>query len=236
MARSELTRTDPPGAQPLGESRARVLEALQDSDAPLGVGEVAAAVGLHPNTARFHLDGLVQQRLAERTIEERDTPGRPRALYAPVPGAPAGRRSYRLLAQILTSYLASTSKHPEKAALKAGEEWGHYLAERPAPFRRVDAAAATQELTATLDDIGFAPEPVIAGRKRQILLHHCPFREAAEQNREIVCTIHLGLMRGILGELDAPIDATRLDSFVKPDLCIAHLAGRGGGQGSLVTN
>ena len=61
---------------------------------------------------------------------------------------------------------------------------------------------------ATLDDIGFAPEPVTAGRQRRILLHHCPFREAAEEHREVVCTIHLGLMRGLLAELDAPIDAT----------------------------
>lgn len=211
----------------LGESRARVLEALQTARSPLGVDAVAAKVGLHPNTARFHLDGLVEQGLAARSIEERETPGRPRALYtADARSVPAGRRSYRLLAHILTSYLASTSRNPEKAALKAGEEWGRYLANRPEPFRRVDGAAATRQLTAALDEIGFAPEPITAGRKRQILLHHCPFREAAEEHREVVCTVHLGLMRGILSELDAPLDAARLDPFVEPDLCIAHLASR----------
>lgn len=224
MANAELSHADPPGRGSLGESRARVLETLQIADAPLGVGAVAAKVGLHPNTARFHLDGLVEQGLAERRIEERDTPGRPRALYSAVAGPPAGQRSYRLLAQILTSYLASTSKHPEKSALKAGEEWGRYLAERPEPFRRVDAAVATRQLSGILDDIGFGPEPATTGRKRQILLHHCPFREVAQAHREIVCTIHLGLMRGILTQLDAPLEATALDPFVEPNLCIAHLA------------
>lgn len=230
MASADVTRADPPGATQLGDSRARVLEALQIADEPLGVGDVAAKVDLHPNTARFHLDGLVEQGLAERSNEHRDAPGRPRALYtAAAHRAPAGRRSYRLLAQILTSYLASTSRQPEKAALAAGEEWGRYLADRPAPFRRVDAAAATEQLTEVLDDIGFAPEPVTAGRTRKILLHHCPFREAAEAHREVVCPVHLGLMRGILAELDAPVDATRLDPFVEPDLCVAHLASRGHG-------
>jgi predicted ArsR family transcriptional regulator len=160
----------------------------------------------------------------ERITEERAVPGRPRALYSACRGAaPAGRRSYRLLAHILTSCLAGT-RHPERAALRAGEEWGRQLAERPAPARRMNAASATRALVTTLDDLGFAPEPV--SRKHQIHLHHCPFREAAAQHREVVCTIHLGLMRGMLAELDAPLDAERLEPFVEPDLCITHLTPR----------
>jgi hypothetical protein len=31
-------------------------------------------------------------------------------------------------------------------------------------------------------------------------------------------------MQGMLAELDAPIVAERLDPFVEPSLCIAHLA------------
>lgn len=233
VPRHEETVADAPEGRALGESRSRVLETLQNSATSLGVGEVAAKVGLHPNTTRFHLDGLVEQGLIERTREGRDTPGRPRSLYRAVPGGPrAGQRSYRLLAQILTSYLAGASRQPEKAALRAGEEWGRYLAERPAPFRRYDASAANRQLVEALDDIGFAPEPVTVGRRRQILLRHCPFREAAEQHREVVCSVHLGLMRGMLAELDAPLDAERLEPFVEPDLCVTHLASRQRGDGT----
>lgn len=218
------TTVDPPVSPALGESRARVLEALQTAAHPLGVDEIAAAVGLHPNTTRFHLDGLVEQGLIERASEPRETRGRPRALYTAVPGAArAGRRSYQLLAQILTSYLAST-RHPDQAASTAGEAWGHFLAERPAPFGRVKATEATERLVAVLDRIGFAPESSTAGGRRKILLRHCPFREAAEEHGEVVCSVHLGLMRGVLAQLDAPLDAARLDRFVEPNLCIAHLA------------
>lgn len=227
MTRAELTVADPPQPPALGDSRARVLETLQTAHGPLAVGDVAAKIGLHPNTVRFHLDGLVEQGLAERHSEQRDTPGRPRALYTAHRGsAPAGQRSYRLLAQILTSYLAGASRQPEKAALRAGEEWGRYLAERPEPFRRTDATTATRQLARALDNIGFAPEPTTAGGKRKILLHHCPFREAAEQHREVVCSVHLGLMRGMLTELNAPLEAASLEPFVEPDLCVAHLASR----------
>jgi predicted ArsR family transcriptional regulator len=78
-------------------------------------------------------------------------------------------------------------------------------------------------LVDALDDIGFAPEAVTTGRRRQILLHHCPFRETAEEHRDVVCSVHLGLMRGMLRQLNAPLDARQLDPFVEPNLCVAHL-------------
>jgi predicted ArsR family transcriptional regulator len=227
VAIRDLTRADPVDAPVLGESRSRVLGVLQAARTPLGVDEIAERVGLHPNTARFHLDGLVEAGLAARETEDRELPGRPRALYTASPdSAPAGRRSYRLLAEILTSYLAHETKNPQQAALKAGEAWGRFLTERPAPFRLVDAAGATRQLVETLDEIGFAPEAVTTGRKRQILLHHCPFRETAEKHGDVVCSIHLGLMQGMLSELDAPLEAKRLDAFVEPTVCVAHLAAR----------
>ena len=51
--------TDAPSGQPLGSRRAEVLDRLRAARGPLGVLDLAAATGLHPNTARFHLDGLV---------------------------------------------------------------------------------------------------------------------------------------------------------------------------------
>jgi predicted ArsR family transcriptional regulator len=184
-------------------------------------------MGLHPNTARFHLDGLVEAGLVERTTEARDEPGRPRALYTARPDAArAGQRSYRLLAEILTSYIATHDPKPAKAARDAGYTWGRYLADRPPPYRHTDAGTANRQLMRMLGDVGFDPEAA-SGRKQQILLHHCPFREAAAENREVVCSVHLGLMQGLLAELDSPLTADRLDPFVEPSLCVAHLSTSG---------
>ena len=36
--------------------------------------------------------------------------------------------------------------------------------------------------------------------------------------------MHLGLMQGALTAMRAPITVDRLDPFVEPDLCVAHLA------------
>lgn len=231
MGVRELLHADESLPPPLGESRGRVLAVLQDVGEPLGVAEVAKRVGLHSNTARFHLDALVEAGLVERASEEREQPGRPRTLYTARPDAArAGMRSYRLLAEILASYVAAESPQPAQAAEQTGEAWGRYLADRPPPFQRIDADKATEQVVDTLGEIGFAPESVTVGRQRQILLHHCPFRETAEKHGEVVCSIHLGLMRGMLAAIDAPIDAERLEPFVEPNLCIAHLTNRKNGK------
>ncbi len=224
---SELVGPGEESGPALGESRSRVLSVLQDADGPVAVAEVAARVGLHPNTARFHLDGLAESRLVDRTREDREQPGRPRVLYTARPGAAqAGRRSYRLLAEVLTSYFAAGVSQPARAATRAGQAWGRFLSDRLPPFHRVDARAATERLVGTLAEIGFEPEAVTAGRQRRVLLHHCPFREAAQAHPEVVCSVHLGLMQGLLAGIDAPIDAQRLDPFVEPNLCVASLVGR----------
>jgi predicted ArsR family transcriptional regulator len=36
--------------------------------------------------------------------------------------------------------------------------------------------------------------------------------------------VHLGLMQGALTAMRAPVTVDRLDPFVEPDLCVAHLA------------
>lgn len=224
MDARELLRPDP-GPPALGESRAQVLAAVQDAGSALTVTDVAKVVGLHPNTARFHLDALVEAGFLARDVEDREQPGRPRVHYAARPDAVrAGRRNYRLLAEILASYLAGESPHPSQAAQEAGRAWGRYLTERPPPYRRTDAATAIERLVRTLDEIGFAPEAVTVGDDQRLLLHHCPFRETAAEHRDVVCSVHLGLMQGILAELDAPVEAQRLDPFVEPHLCVAHLA------------
>lgn len=227
MARRDVTRADEPPAPVLGASRARVLAVVQQGTGAIGVEAVADRVGLHPNTVRFHLDALVRAGLASRTSEEREQPGRPRLLYtANADGVAAGRRSYRLLAEILAGYLAGHSEEPARAAREAGQAWGRFLTDRRQPFGRIDASEATDQLVTMLDEVGFAPEVSDGGR--QVLLHHCPFRETAVLHRDVVCSIHLGLMRGMLAELDAPLQAERLDPFVEPSLCVTHLTPRAG--------
>ena len=213
----------PEDSSPLGRSRADVLDMLRAAGGPLGVREVAQQLGLHSNTARFHLEGLVAAGLAARETEDRETPGRPRIAYRAVADDPGGRRRYRLLAEMLTSLIAGTMPEPGEAAAEAGREWGAYLTEQPPPYHRPTAAAAVATLTAVMADLGFAPRAEADGGQYRLCLRQCPFREVAQQHQDVICALHLGLIQGALARMRAPVTADRLDPFVEPSLCIARL-------------
>jgi predicted ArsR family transcriptional regulator len=218
----------PEDTSPLGRSRTDVLDMLRAADSPLGVREVAERMGLHPNTARFHLEALTEAGLAVRETEDRETPGRPRIGYRAVADGPAGRRRYRLLAEMLTSLIIGTMPDPGIAAEEAGREWGAYLTEQPPPYQKLSAEEAIRKLTAIMDGLGFSPraDPGDGGGQYRLCLRQCPFREVAEHHQDVICSLHLGLMRGALDRMRAPVAADRLDPFVEPSLCVARLAER----------
>ena len=216
MTRTDQTARDQPRRQAL-------LEALRGSDAALGVTELAEQLGIHANTVRFHLDALVAEGLVDRRLEEPTGRGRPRTVHSPHPGMDrGGSRQYQLLAKILLGQL-STDPDAGAVAETAGRNWGGYLVEQIPPPRRPGAAEATERLTAMMTDLGFAPQPD-GDRAERIRLRHCPFLELAEEYSPTLCPLHLGLMRGALTEIRAPITATRLEPFAEPDACIVHLS------------
>lgn len=214
----------------LADSRRRhLLRLLDDADGPVEVRKLAEQVGLHPNTVRDHLDLLVQARLVTRSSEQRTKPGRPRVLYR---AAPLDRRSpeaegYKFLAEVLAGYIEATVEDPAGAAEEAGRAWGRYLVDRPAPFLRLDSSEVTAQLVKTLDNLGFAPREKSAEKHVLVELHDCPFREMARGHGDVVCSIHLGILRGMAEELGGAIRVEGLRPFVEPSLCVTTLTPRG---------
>jgi predicted ArsR family transcriptional regulator len=90
----------------------------------------------------------------------------------------------------------------------------------------VDADEAIARLIATMTEIGFAPEVVPDGSGYQLRLRQCPFREVAEHHQDVVCKLHLGLLRGMLDQMRAPVTADQVQPFAEPSVCTADLAAR----------
>lgn len=208
-----------------GASRGRVLDALRAAPNPLTVADVAGTVGLHHNTVRFHLERLLEQGQVVLHGRDRSGGGRPRLTYRAVDPSAQVReeRNYRLLAEILTGFVADAVPEPSTGAMAAGFEWGGYLARRPKPHRSSSEREALEELLRVLTEVGFDPR-LTNGHGREIALHHCPFREAAQAHQDVVCAVHLGLMKGLLSAVRAPVTAERLEPFVAPSLCMAYLS------------
>lgn len=209
-------------------TRRHLLRLLDDAGSPLGVGVLAEQTGLHRNTIRDHLEMLRSAGLVTRTAEERDRPGRPKMLYSPAPleARSPGFEGYRFLAEVLTGYMQANLDDPGKAAEEAGHAWGRYLVERPQPFAQPDSVRVVTEIVATLTALGFSPEEAESDGGFRVRLHDCPFREVATGRADIVCGVHLGLLRGMAEELGGSAVITSLEPFVEPSLCVIEIEAR----------
>ncbi|MDP9119714.1 MAG: hypothetical protein M3M93_05475, partial [Actinomycetota bacterium] len=107
-------------------------------------------------------------------------------------------RDYRLLADILATLIAGT--RARSGAESLAREWGDYLMTRHAPppgARRPGPNLAA--LREALAEAGFDPRFRRRGnRSVEITLRGCPFRDLLEEHRELVCTVHRGLVEGML--------------------------------------
>jgi predicted ArsR family transcriptional regulator len=203
------------GQRPISASRAAILDQLRDQPEPLTQAALVTVTGLHPNTVREHLDGLRRRGLVRRLRSEPAGRGRPAWLYE----ATAEREDseYAGLAAALAATIARTSSSPREDATVAGEEWGRDLARSRA------AAAESPEqardlVVDLLDDLGFEPRRDPAD-PADVRLTRCPLLEAAHRHPDVVCGVHLGIVRGALAEYGADPSGSDLQPFAEPGAC-----------------
>lgn len=215
-----IPRSEPTRRLPSGRRREAILALLEDADRPLGVDELAGALGLHPNTVRAHLAVLVRTGAARRTAGAPGGRGRPRDLYAAAGVAPDG---YAALADVLAARLAAVAPDVAAEAVAAGRAWADRLAAADA----ADAAPEGPEddplgaVVGVLEHLGFAPAVV----GDEVRLHACPFRRLAAERPDVVCNAHLGLLQRTLERTAPGVRATAIHPFVAPTLCVARIAG-----------
>lgn len=198
--------------------RRRLLRVLEESPEPCDVETLAGVVQLHPNTVRGHLDLLERAGLVTRGTRPRATPGRPRVIYeASSDTAETQTAGYRLLAELLTATVRTSAVDPVQAAESAGHSWGWSRLEALAD-QEVPPEAADEHLTAMLDELGFEPAASRQDGRTVIELNDCPFRELARQDPEVVCSLHLGLMRGAAEALGST-EIEHLQPFAEPSKC-----------------
>jgi predicted ArsR family transcriptional regulator len=207
-------------------SRVRILEQLAAASGPLDARELAERVGLHPNTVRAHLEVLGQAELVSARAEERRRPGRPRIVYEAaerdLPAQELG--GYQLLAEILAGCLQSCAPEPAVQAEQAGFAWGRFLIRRPRPLTAVSSGETLAEVVRLQEELGFRPKIEAGEGGGELRLHRCPFSEAAKAHQGVVCSVHLGLVRGALAELGGNVQLARLEPFAEPGLCVGHLS------------
>jgi predicted ArsR family transcriptional regulator len=193
-------------AQP---TRARLFAMLNELRRPASTEELAVLLELHPNGIRLHLERLSDAGLLARE-RSRHGRGRPRDMWAVAPDAQPGGDPPSAYAD-LGRWLARIIQ-PKKTTLRAVEASGREIGNELAP---TDERAAEEKMHGALVSLGFQPRREIdpAGGLTYRLCN-CPYREAVRENRDVVCTLHRGITRGLLDQISPP---TKLTGFVALD-------------------
>ena len=181
------------------DTRYRLYRYLRLSGRPVSIRELATRLSLHPNTLRPHLRRLEEVGLAASDVHRGATVGRPQVVYTAVDREAREGRDYRLLGEILAGLL--TGKRQLERAEAVAREWGVYLVGRsvPRPGARGPTGPNLAVLQEALAEAGFDPRFRRRNTKTvEISLRDCPFRDLLDEHRELVCSVHRGLLEGML--------------------------------------
>lgn len=211
-----------PRGDVLSAERARVLEDLQRRQDPPTSAAVARGLGLHTNTARLHLEALVERGLVERFNSAPQGRGRPAVRYRAVAQHSEPDRRVRDLAGLagaLSAHIQRTSPDPAAAARSVGNDWAGSF---DTASGDTGAMANPVEVAVDrLDQLGFDSDLAhIVGAKSTYRLRRCPLLDVAKGNSDVVCNVHLGLVRGTLAQLGADHVRADLEPFAEPGACV----------------
>jgi predicted ArsR family transcriptional regulator len=172
---------------------------LARSPRPLATTEVAAPLGLHVNTVRPHLERMREAGLLEVFVDARGGVGRPQHRYALAADAPSlGLEPpvFPLATRLLLNVAVAAGAGAEEA-IDAGREQGLHDAIVGLSSRQ-ETRPCAEALVERLTTLGFDPALAEGTDGVTIAFTHCPFRDLAEANPDLVCGLHRGLVEGFV--------------------------------------
>jgi predicted ArsR family transcriptional regulator len=204
------------------DTRYRLYRYIGLAARPVSVREMSRRLTLHPNTLRPHLRRLEEAGLVAREVRRSAGVGRPQTLYSIRQTEPEEGRGYRLLAEMLCGLVRG--KRQLEQAQDLARQWGAYLVgqDRPKPGVRLHSGLNLAVLQEAMARAGFDPRfRRIQSPKDaiEVTLRACPFRDLADEYRELVCTLHRGLIEGMLAGLSPMLAIKEFQPFAERTIC-----------------
>jgi predicted ArsR family transcriptional regulator len=177
--------------------RARLARRLA-SRGPASLEELADAAGIHPNTARAHLNAMEGEGFVETSTEPSHGRGRPRTLFSLRQGWTLPDQGFLAMAELLAAALGATKPDP-RALRRLGVRWGREIAAADPPDD------ARGELINVLTRLGFDAQ--IDGRR--LILGGCPCPVISPDRPALVCKLVDAVVDGILDGSGSDLHAVR---------------------------
>lgn len=178
-------------------SRVNLLRELQ-TRGPQTIDELAAATGLHHNTAREHLHLLMRAGYVRAEAVHRRQKGRPRLRYRTSNQAPLGEAPATDSAPLDTDH--EDTDHDGTENLN----------------RQLDA------LNSHLNVCGFAA--TLQPGDDQLTIRDCPYSHLARDNPQ-VCQVHHALVQGALDTAGGPLESPDIHPFTGTNECTVDIDG-----------
>lgn len=205
------------------DTRYRLYRYIGLAGRPVAIREMSRRLSLHPNTLRPHLRRLEEAGLVSREVRKSASVGRPQTLYAIRESGARDESGYRLLAEMLCGLVRG--KRANEQAHELAVQWGSYLLAEgglPKPGLKAPSGPNLAALQESLARAGFDPRfRRLSGGGIEITLRDCPFRELTDDYRELVCTLHRGLLEGMLLGLKPPATLAEFQPLVERGTCRA---------------
>lgn len=205
------------------DTRFRLYRYIGLAARPVSVREMSRRLSLHPNTLRPHLRRLEEAGLVSREVRKSATVGRPQTLYTVRETTQPEGRDYRLLAEMLCGVVRG--KRATQQAHGLAREWGAYLVAQggPKPGIRLPAGRNLALLQEAMAAAGFDPRfRRVQGSGVEVTMRDCPFRDLTDDYRDLVCTLHRGLVEGMLSGLKPPLVLKEFKPFAERGICRLH--------------
>lgn len=201
------------------DTRFRLYRYLRLVDRPVSVREMSRRLSLHPNTLRPHLRRLEEAGLVSHQVRKTAGVGRPQTQYRAVEPVGDEGRDFRLLAEMLCGLLRT--KRDIDRATDLAREWGKYLVSQggPKPGVRLPARQNLARVQEAMAKAGFEPRFRRSGRSVEVTLRACPFRDLADDYRDLVCSLHRGLVEGMLDGVRPPMGLREFKPFAERGVC-----------------
>jgi predicted ArsR family transcriptional regulator len=217
---------------------------LARSPRPLATAEIAETLDLHANTVRPHLERMRDVGLLAVETEATGAVGRPQHRYSLATDAPSlglEPPTFPVLARMLLR-LAGNARLDTVDAIEAGREQGqadgaaavedHERVESAEPdevfeglerLEALEGSACLDALVARLDALGFDPAVLRGDAEATVAFTHCPFRDLAETDPDLVCGLHRGMVEGFV-DVAGGARVTRFHSLLDRMPCQVSLA------------
>ena len=194
-----------------------MLDILRAAVGPVGVREVAQQLGLHFNTARFHLEALVGAGHGpSRGTEGRQAPGRPRIGDRAVATARAEGDATGCSPRMLTSMIAGNYARAGEGGEEQARVGRTTSADQPLAVPAAGPRRSRRAVNTTMDRIlGFAPDRGRRWRRYRLACGIVVCGQGAETLQGIVCSSTWGRCGGTRQDA-VLLGADRLVPFVEP--------------------